>query len=130
MAEILFITLDEARNIHEVQINIYGGLHGIRDEGLLDSAINAPQSSFEGNYLYSDIYHMASAYMHFIIKNHAFLDGNKRTGSAVALVFLKLNKITLTLAENELFECTLKVATSKLSLEDLAKYFKDNSYSS
>ncbi len=124
MHSIVFITIDEVVKIHEKQIASFGGAHGIRDHYLLASAINMPMSTFGGDYLYPDILHMAAAYMFYIIKNHAFVDGNKRTGVVVALAFLMANKIQVSLSQEEVFDLALQIATSELSIDGLANYFK------
>ena len=89
-----FLTLDEVIEIHREMINRYGGSDGIRDKGLLESAVSTPQASFGDQFLHSDIFHMAGAYLFHIVKNHPFIDGNKRTGAMAAFVFLKLNHYT------------------------------------
>ncbi|HEX4069160.1 MAG TPA: type II toxin-antitoxin system death-on-curing family toxin [Candidatus Babeliales bacterium] len=113
--EIIFLTLQEVKIINFTQIDQYGGLCGMRDEKLLDSAINYPQATFNGRYLHPDIYHMASAYMYAIIKNHPFLDGNKRTGFITTIFFLAYNNITLIADHNELFMLAIAIAESKMN---------------
>ena len=72
-----FLTLDEVLEIHEQQIEMYGGSHGLRDAGALESAVAVPQATFGGEYLYSTIWLMAAAYLFHLVENHAFIDGNK-----------------------------------------------------
>jgi len=84
-----FLKLQRVLQIHESQIESFGGSSGIRDLGLLKSALAMPQASFGGTYLHADLYEMAAAYLFHIVSNHPFLDGNKRTGTAVALFFRK-----------------------------------------
>src|SRR5690606_1713734 len=103
-------TLQEVAMIQIDQINRYGGLHGLRDEKLLDSAINYPRATFGKKYLHSTIYDMAVAYMHSIIKNHPFLDGNKRTGLIVSLLFLAYNDIVIIAQDDELFNVAVSIA--------------------
>ena len=79
MTEPQFLTLEDVLVIHEEQLNAFGGLDGIRDQGLLESAVMMPQASFGGEYLHSSIFEMASAYAFHIAENQPFLDGNKRT---------------------------------------------------
>jgi len=74
-------------------IKTYGGSEGLRDAGLLHSAIAVPQASFGGNYLHAGLFEMAAAYLYHIVQNHPFVDGNKRTGAAAAIVFLAMNDI-------------------------------------
>lgn len=125
--EIYFLTLAKVKIIHLEQINKYGGLHGIRDINLLDSALHYPQATFDQHYVHQDIYHMAAAYAFSIIKNHPFLDGNKRTGLAAALLFLDFNDITLETSQEELFDMAMQIAVSKISEEEIALFFKSKS---
>lgn len=92
---IRFLALDEVRAVHADQIDRYGGSHGIRDEGLLRSALAQPEAEFDGAYLHDSISAMAAAYLFHLVKNHPFVDGNKRIGTACATVFLELNGYTL-----------------------------------
>ena len=83
-----FLTLDDVIEIHGEMIARYGGSDGIRDKGLLESAVATPQASFGGDYVHTDVFEMAAAYLFHIVKNHPFIDGNKRTGAMAAFVFL------------------------------------------
>jgi death-on-curing protein len=125
--KINFLTLEEVKLIQINQINRYGGIHGLRDEGLLDSAINYPRATFDKQYLHADIYHMASSYMYAIIKNHPFLDGNKRTGLIVAILFLAYNDIFINAQEDELFDLTIAMAQSQITESEDALFFKKKS---
>lgn len=125
--KIIFLTLKEVKLINLTQINRYGGLYGLRDEKLLDSAINYPQATFDQKYLQPDIYHMASAYMYAIIKNHPFVDGNKRTGVITAILFLAYNDIIITAQDDELFNLAIATAKSKITEAEIASFFKDKS---
>ena len=86
-----FLAVDDVLQIHDEQLAAYGGVAGIRDQGLLESAVAMPQASFGEVYLHEDLSHMAAAYAFHIAQNQPFLDGNKRTGLVAALVFLDLN---------------------------------------
>ncbi len=86
-----FVSKEEVLYAHETQIALYGGSTGIRDLGLLDSALAMPKAMFGGVYLHADAFAMAAAYLFHIVSNHPFVDGNKRTGTVAALTFLKLN---------------------------------------
>ena len=85
--ECIFLSYDEILEVHDDQILRYGGSNGIRDKKLLFSALAQPGISFGGQYLHETIFEMAAAYLYHIIKNHPFLDGNKRTGIVSALIF-------------------------------------------
>ena len=91
--EPIFLTLDEVLEIHEQQIELYGGSHGVRDMNLLESALGVPQATFGGEHLHPTIAAMAAAYLFHIAQNHPFLDGNKRAGANAAITFLVLNDI-------------------------------------
>ena len=88
MKSLFFLTLSEVIDIHGNQIELYGGQKGVRDIGLLQSALAQPEASFAGQWLHEDIFLMAAAYAFHICQNHPFFDGNKRTALASALVFL------------------------------------------
>src|SRR4030042_1212330 len=90
-----FLTMSEVLTILQDQISRYGGKYGVRDITLLSSAIAMPESTFGGKYLHKDIYEQAAAYAFHICQNHPFLDGNKRTALASALVFLDINGIEI-----------------------------------
>jgi death-on-curing protein len=87
----IFISVEEVIQIHDDLISAYGGLHGIRDMGLLVSAVEMPKATMFGEYLHESVFDKASAYLFHIVCNHAFIDGNKRTGAATALIFLSQN---------------------------------------
>ena len=77
--------------------------------------------------MHTDIYHMAAAYAFSIIKNHPFLDGNKRTGLALALLFLDFNDITLNASQEEFYDIAMQIAESKISEKEIASFFKNKS---
>jgi death on curing protein len=120
----LFLDLDRVLRIHRSVIDAYGGAEGIRDAGLLHSAIAMPQASFGGNYLHSDLFEMAAAYLYHIVQNHPFIDGNKRTGAASAVIFLAMNDILLRPDEERLVEITLQVATSQIGKQAVTAFFR------
>lgn len=124
MKELLFLTLAEVIEIHSDQIQRYGGDVGVRDHGLLESALAQPEASFAGEWLHRDLYEMASAYAYHVSQNHPFLDGNKRTALACALVFLELNGVALADPRGRLKEAMLQVASSKMEKKALAQLLK------
>ncbi|HUO57864.1 MAG TPA: type II toxin-antitoxin system death-on-curing family toxin [bacterium] len=122
-----FLTLDQVLVIHENQIKLYGGESGLRDMGLLQSALAMPSSGYGEEYFHKDLYEMAAAYLFHFVKNHPFVDGNKRVGLVAAYVFLRLNGIVLT-ADNEAAEkITLETAQGKTEKPALAAFFKKHS---
>ena len=122
----VFLILGEILEIHQDQINRYGGASGIRDIGLLQSAIAMPSASFGGQFLHSDLFEMAAAYLFHISQNHPFVDGNKRTGAVAAIVFLALNDIELDVDEEEFEKMVLQVAEGKAGKETVATFLRDN----
>lgn len=125
MKEILFLTLAEAVEIHSDQIKRYGGSQGIRDMILLSSAIAMPHASFYGEFLHNDIYEMAAAYAFHICNNHPFVDGNKRTALASALIFLELNGINISDPKGRLYKDMLALADGKVKKGEFAEILRD-----
>ncbi len=122
-----FLSLDDAIEIHRDQIERYGGSLGIRDVGLLQSALAMPQAGFGGEYLHADIYEMAAAYLFHLVNNHAFIDGNKRVGAVAAYVFLSLNGVDLEADEQEFEDLVLAVATGQIQKPAIAAFLRSNS---
>jgi len=120
----IFLTLAEVIDIHSNQIELYGGQNGVRDFGLLQSALAQPEASFAGQWLHEDIFLMAAAYAFHICQNHPFFDGNKRTALAGALVFLELNGISLDDPKSALLEAMLNIAKGSLSKKQFAQILK------
>ena len=118
---ILFLTLAEVIEIHGDQIARYGGGTGVRDMGLLSSAVAMPHASFQGSFLHHDIFEMAAAYAYHICRNHPFVDGNKRTALAAALVFLDLNGVAISDPNGRLYEAMMSLASGKLGKAEFAK---------
>ena len=104
-----------------------GGSHGVRDIGMLQSAVSRPKVTFEGRDLYSDIYSKAAAMMHSLIQNHPFLDGNKRTAIAAAVLFLQLNAYEFNATNQEVEIFTLSVAKGEKDLEEIVEWLRENS---
>ena len=119
----IFLTLDEALEMHQKQIDLYGGSHGLRDSAGLESALAMPQATFDGEWLHPSIPAMAAAYLFHLCQNHAFIDGNKRIGANAAIVFLLLNDWKPLFSEEELVDVVLAVASGVLGKKDLTKLF-------
>ena len=126
MIEPVFLGLAEVIEIHYDQIQRYGGHPGIRDIDLLKSAIALPAASFGGDYLHTDIYEMASAYLFYIARNHPFIDGNKRTGAVAAIVFLVMNGIELHADNDNFAEMVLSAAEGKIDKVVVAHFFREH----
>jgi death-on-curing protein len=124
MADPLFLTLAEVIEIHADQIDRYGGQDGVRDLGLLESALSQPEATFAGTWLHQDLYSMAAAYAYHLCQNQPFIDGNKRTAPASALVFLELNGVSILDPKGRLKTAMIRVASSKLSKDDVAKLLR------
>ena len=122
--DIDFLTVEDALTLQQDQIARYGGDQGVRDLGLLDSALAQPRASFGGHYLHEDIYAMAAAYLYHIVQNHPFFDGNKRAGAVAALAFLDLHGIEIEAPPGSLYELTLSVATGQADKERIADWFR------
>lgn len=119
-----FLELDEVLRIHQSVIERYGGSAAIRDPGLLQSAIAMPKASFGGQSAHADLFEMAAAYLFHITSNHPFVDGNKRTGAASAIVFLAINGVTLIPDEDGLAELTLAIASGDGDKAIAAEFFR------
>jgi death-on-curing protein len=111
------LTVEIVREIHAEALKNFGGSPGIRDEGLLASAVFAPQSSFGGKSPYADVIEVAAAYLFYLCGNHPFVDGNKRTAMAAAIVFLRLNGVETAPDSNDWEELMLGVAASRIDRE-------------
>jgi death on curing protein len=114
-------TIEIVREIHEEAVKIFGGLHGIRDEALLASAVFAPQSSFGGKSPYVDLIDIAAAYLFYLCRNHPLLDGNKRTAMATTVVFLRLNGFDPAADGDDWEQLLLDVAASKIDREQTTR---------
>jgi death-on-curing protein len=128
MAAPLFLDMDHVMRLHRSLIEHYGGIDGIRDVGLLQSAVSMPQASYGGQYLHGDIFEMTAAYLFHIVQNHPFLDGNKRTGAATAIVFLAINDIEIDNDEEGLVDLTLSVATGQTGKAQIAEFFRPHAH--
>lgn len=122
----VFLTLDEVLALHEDQIRRYGGTPGLRDEGLLSSALGAVTATFDGELLHQDLWEMAAAYLVYLAQNHPFLDGNKRVALASALTFLWMNDVEVGADEDELTRLVFRVAEGEATKSDVAVFLRSN----
>jgi death on curing protein len=113
---------------HRESIARFGGAEGIRDEGLLLSALARPENilAYEPN---ADLFRLAAAYCHGIVKNHPFVDGNKRTGTLCTVVFLALNGLEVEFDEPEIVTMILGLAASEVSENQLARWLRNSAKS-
>jgi death-on-curing protein len=124
-----YLTPEQVLFIHSRLVTETGGSHGVRDLGLLESAVARPRASFEGKELYPELFTKAAALMDSVINNRPFVDGNKRMGITAAGLFLRITGWKLTATLDELETCTLRVATVGMKVAELALWLRDNTLS-
>lgn len=118
----VFLTLDQILRVHAHQIATYGGSPGIRDVGLLKSALAMPEAVAFGEDLHPTLHEKAAAYLFHLTKNHPFVDGNKRVGLAACLAFLALNGVWVQATEDELVALVLETVSGERSKADVAVF--------
>ena len=119
-----FVSKSMVLSIHARQIERFGGTPGVRDEGLLESALAQPKATFGGQLLHPTISEQAAAYLYHIAMNHPFIDGNKRTAFAVTDTFLRLNGCALNLTDDEVYDLVMRVARGTMTKEGLSTEFE------
>lgn len=119
-----FLSTVEVLALHEEQIRLFGGSYGVRDRGLLESALGNVEATFGGELLHETPMRMAAAYLYGICRNHPFVDGNKRTAAATALVFLDLNGFEVEAGEDDLYDLVIGVAEGRVSKDDVTTFFE------
>ena len=124
---ILYLSVEQVLELHRLQSKQFGGSTGLRDRGALEAAVARPAMTFGGEDLYPDMEAKAAALMHSLVQNHAFVDGNKRTGAASAELFLALNGVELAANDQELVDVTLGVARGEVGAEALAIWLRQRS---
>jgi len=122
-----YLTVEQVLFLHARLIEETGGSHGVRDVSLLESAVARPRATFGGEDLYPDLFSKAAALMDSLIRNHPFVDGNKRTGIAAAALFLRQNGHRLTATNQELEAFTLHVAESRPGIAEIATWLEIHS---
>lgn len=115
--------------IHRDLVERFGGEPGLRDEGLLDSALAQPEATFAGEPLHPDPHDQAAAYLFHLAANHPFVDGNKRVAFAAMDTSLRLNGYRLTLADDEAYELTMRVAEGKVAKDEIASILREKTAS-
>ena len=116
------LTQEQILMLHTELISATGGTDGVRDFGLLSSALNAPFQQFDNKDLFPTIQQKAARLGYGLIKNHAFVDGNKRIGVHTMLVFLEINGISLEYTQKELYTTVLDVTSGKSDVEELTTW--------
>jgi death on curing protein len=117
-----YLRLDQAMRIHDLAIQRYGGSPELADLGRLESALATPQQTMFGRELYLDLVSKAAILMYLLVKNHPFVDGNKRTGVLSMLRFLLLNGHTLNATNDELYQVTIAIASSAMDKDELSAW--------
>jgi death on curing protein len=122
-----FLTPEQVLFIHSRLIQETGGAHGVRDLSMLLSALGRPETTFDGNELYVDVFSKGAALLDSLIRNHPFLDGNKRTAITATGLFLRLNGYSLTVDNDEMVRFTLACAQAQVSLEKISAWLEKHS---
>ena len=116
------LSLDQIRRMHHTIIEETGGLHGVRDENLLESALLSPFQTFGGETPYKSIEMKAARLCYSLIRNHPFVDGNKRIGVLAMLTFLELNYVKLDYTDDDLIRIGLQIAVGEMDAEELSNW--------
>ncbi len=124
-----YLTPEQVLFLHSRLIAETGGSQGVRDLGMLLSALGRPQAAFEEKDLYPDLFLKTAALMDSLVRNHPFVDGNKRTAITAAALFLRINGYRLDVENNEMVRFTLASVPSQLSLDEMAGWFRNYSKS-
>jgi len=122
-----FLDIEQVLIIHTDQIERYGGSHGLRDLGLLESAVFRSQATFGKEDLYPSIFGKAAALFQSLVLNHPFIDGNKRTATASTLVFLEMNGYSVKVGQKVLVKFVLQIEKETLEIEQIYSWLKKNS---
>ncbi|ACL68784.1 type II toxin-antitoxin system death-on-curing family toxin [Halothermothrix orenii] len=126
MKKIKFIPKKVILYFYDQLLQTYGGKHGIRDEKLLDSALEQPKATYEGKYLHDTLMDMAAAYGYHLCNNHPFIDGNKRIALVAMDVFLQRNGYEIVASEKETYKIMIKLSAGQLSKKELTKWLEKN----
>ena len=124
--EPIFLDVQDALKIHRRQVKHFGGSEGIRDLNLLESALFAPQATFDGKFLYSSVPEMAAVYLFHLARNHPFVDGNKRVAAMVAYFFLVDNGFEVSATQDAFEEIVMRVARSEASQGDVVRFMENH----
>ena len=120
-----FLTVDDVLKIHGQQLLHFGGAQGIRDHSGLEAAVQQPQASWAGEYLYESVFDMAAVYAYHIAESQALVDGNKRTALHAALLFLAINGYEILVDDPRLYDAMIAIANKEMEKEDLSDLFRE-----
>ena len=120
----VYLSLEQLRALHRIQLELFGGSGGLRDKGALEAAMARPQMTFGGEDLYPDLAGKVAALMHSLVMNHPFVDGNKRVGAMAAELFLEANDHVLETSDEGLTELTWALARHEIEAEALAIWLR------
>lgn len=120
------IQIEEVVRVHDILVEKFGGTKGIRDRGILESAIGRPFQTFDGKELYPNPIDKAAAIFESIISNHPFVDGNKRTAYVFMRLVLKENKIDISVGQNEKYDFVIKAAKGELKFDNIKEWIERN----
>mgnify|MGYP006308839525 CR=1 FL=1 len=126
MKNIIFLPKEVILFFHEQLIQTYGGTYGIRDEKLLDSALEQPKTTFEDKYLHDTLIKMAAAYGFHLCNNHPFVDGNKRISLVAMDVFLQRNGFEIIASEKDTYKMMINLSTGKFTKNQLIEWLNNN----
>ena len=126
MNKIVFIPKQIIIYFHEQLIDLYGGTLGLRDEGLLDSALEQPKAMFGGSYLHDSLAKMAAAYGFHLCKNHPFIDGNKRIALVAVDTFLQKNGYEISASEKDVYEVMIKLSAGDITKAEFTCWLESN----
>lgn len=121
------LTREQVIETHSLLISKTGGIDGLRDEGLLESALNSPFQTFAGEDLYPTLQSKAAQLGFTLVNNHPFIDGNKRIGLLVMMIFLEVNGIILSCEDADIIEVGLSLAAGKMNLKELLSWILEHS---
>lgn len=123
----VYLTVKDVLLLHELQIDAFGGSHGLRDLGLLESAVMRPQTTFDGADLYKTIFEKGAALVHSLLMNHQFVDGNKRTAMFAVMTFLELNGYEFIATKDDVVKYALIIENSQPDIKDISEWLKKHS---
>jgi len=120
------ISIEDVKKIHKILIEQFGGVHGVRDAMALESALNRPFQTFDGNELYPSVLEKASALVQSMLVNHPFVDGNKRTGYTLLRLYLLKHGLDITASPDNKYEFIINIASGVFNYDDTLTWLRSN----